>query len=55
MHDVIVKMGSRTIVDSDSLIAAVHAAVPNSVVAVTYLRGGEHRTVRVTLGSSSSS
>jgi putative serine protease PepD len=51
VSDIIVKIGDRAIVDADSLIAATHAATPNSTVAVTYLRNGVDTTVQVTLGS----
>jgi putative serine protease PepD len=51
VNDIIVKIGDRAIVDADSLIAATHAATPNSTVAVTYARGGTQTTVQVTLGS----
>ena len=53
--DIVIKFGSRTIVDADSLIAATHAAVPNSVVTITYFRGGQTATTPVTLGSAASS
>jgi putative serine protease PepD len=53
--DVIVKFGDRTIVDADSLIAATHAAVPSSTVAITYIRDGQSTTVQLTLGSAASS
>jgi len=52
--DVLVKFGSRKVVDADSLIAATHAAVPSSTVSVTYSRGGQQSTVQVTLGSATS-
>jgi putative serine protease PepD len=55
VNDIIVKIGDRAIVDADSLIAATHAATPNSTVAVTYLRDGTDTTVQVTLGSAVSS
>ena len=55
VNDVIVKFGSRTIVDADSLIAATHAAAPNSTVAITYKRNGQSATVSLTLGSAPSS
>jgi putative serine protease PepD len=55
VNDIIVKIGDRAIVDADSLIAATHAATPNSTVAVTYSRGGSQTTVQVTLGSAVSS
>ena len=53
--DVLVRFGDRTVVDADSLIAATHAAVPNSTVTITYLRGGKQATVQVTLGSATAS
>jgi putative serine protease PepD len=55
INDIITKFGSRPIVDSDSLIAATHAAVPNSVVTITYFRGGQTATASITLGSAASS
>jgi putative serine protease PepD len=42
------------VVDADSLIAATHAAVPNSTVAVTYTRDGQRATASVKLGSATS-
>jgi len=53
--DVIVKMGNRVIVDSDSLIAATHAATPDSSVQISYLRGGATAATQLTLGSAISS
>ena len=55
VNDIITKFGSRAIVDADSLIAATHAAVPNSVVTITYFRGGQTATASITLGSAASS
>jgi putative serine protease PepD len=55
VNDIITKFGSRTIVDADSLIAATHAAVPNSAVTITYFRGGQTATTSITLGSAASS
>ena len=55
VNDIITKFGSRTIVDADSLIAATHAAVPNSVVTITYFRSGQTATTSITLGSAASS
>jgi putative serine protease PepD len=52
--DVLVKFGDRTVVDADSLIAATHAAIPNSTVTVAYLRGGRQTTTQVTLSSATS-
>ncbi|ABK53365.1 peptidase S1 and S6, chymotrypsin/Hap [Acidothermus cellulolyticus 11B] len=52
--DVIVQFGDRTIRDSDSLIAATHAAVPNSTVTIGFVRNGSRHTTQVTLGSASS-
>ncbi len=43
VSDIIIKFGNRTIVDADSLIAATHAAVPNSVVTITYFRARSDR------------
>jgi len=53
--DIIVKFDTRTIVDADSLIAATHAAVPNSTVTISYYRGGHTTTSQLTLGSAASS
>jgi putative serine protease PepD len=53
--DILVKFGDRTVVDADSLIAATHAAVPNSTVTVTYTRGDQRQTASVQLGSATSS
>jgi putative serine protease PepD len=50
--DVITKIGSRRIADSDTLVAAVRSYDPGTSVAVTYARGGATKTVNVTLGSS---
>jgi putative serine protease PepD len=55
VNDIITKFGNRPIVDADSLIAATHAAVPNSVVTITYFRGGQTATTSITLGSAASS
>ncbi len=52
--DILVKFGERTVVDADSLIAATHAAAPNSTVTVTYMRGGQRATASVQLGSATS-
>jgi putative serine protease PepD len=52
--DVLVKFGDRTVVDADSLIAATHAAAPNSTVTVTYVRDGDRATASVKLGSATS-
>jgi putative serine protease PepD len=54
VKDVIVKFAGRTVVDADSLIAATHAAAPDSTVAVTVVRAGQQQTFQVTLGSASS-
>jgi putative serine protease PepD len=55
VNDIITKFGNRTIVDADSLIAATHAAVPNSTIIITYFRGGQTATTSITLGSAASS
>jgi putative serine protease PepD len=55
VNDIITKFGSRTIVDADSLIAATHAAVPNSTITITYFRAGQTATTSITLGSAASS
>ena len=52
--DILVKFGDRTVVDADSLIAATHAAAPNSTVSVTYVRAGDRATASVKLGSATS-
>jgi len=52
--DVVVKLGDRSLIDADSLIAATHAAVPNSTVTIAYLRAGQQATAQVTLGSATS-
>lgn len=52
--DVIVNFNNRAVVDGDSLIAATHAAAPNSTVPVTVARAGEKKTIQVTLGSATS-
>jgi putative serine protease PepD len=54
VNDIVVKFGDRPLIDADSLIAATHAAVPNSTVTITYVRGGQQATVQVTLGAASS-
>jgi putative serine protease PepD len=53
--DILVRFGDRRVVDADSLIAATHAAAPNSTVTITYLRGGKQATAQVTLGSATAS
>jgi putative serine protease PepD len=55
LNDIITKFGNRTIVDADSLIAATHAAVPNSTITITYFRAGQTATTSITLGSAASS
>jgi putative serine protease PepD len=55
VNDIIVKFDTRTIVDADSLIAATHAAVPNSTVTISYYRSGHTSTAQLTLGSAASS
>jgi putative serine protease PepD len=52
--DIVVKFGNRPLVDADSLIAATHAADPNSTVTITYMRNGQQATAQVTLSSASS-
>lgn len=52
--DILVKFGDRTVVDADSLIAATHAAVPDSTVSVAYVRNGQRATTSVKLGSATS-
>ncbi len=49
--DVITKVGSRKTPDSDSVIAAVRSYRPGDTVNVTVLRGGDTKTLSVTLGS----
>jgi len=55
VNDIVTKFGSRAIVDADSLIAATHAAVPDSVITITYFRNGQSATAQITLGSAASS
>ena len=55
VNDIIVKFDKRTIVDADSLIAATHAAVPDSTVTISYYRGGHTTSAQLTLGSAASS
>lgn len=52
--DVIVQFGDRRILDADSLIAATHAAEPNSTVTIGFLRDGQRQQTQVTLGSATS-
>jgi putative serine protease PepD len=52
--DIVIRFGNRSLIDADSLIAATHAADPNSTVTITYLRGGQQASVQVTLGAASS-
>jgi putative serine protease PepD len=52
--DILVKFGDRTVVDADSLIAATHAAVPDSTVTVAYVRDGQRASASVKLGSATS-
>ncbi|MDQ1657513.1 MAG: putative serine protease PepD [Cryptosporangiaceae bacterium] len=47
--DEITKVGDRTVVDVDSLIAAIRDHDPGSKVQITYKRGGQVQTVTVTL------
>ncbi len=50
--DVITKVGEQKVESADALVAAVRSAAPNGTVSITYTRGGESKTVDVTLGSS---
>jgi putative serine protease PepD len=43
------------VTDADSLIVAVRANDPGATVTVTYTRGGQTRTTRATLGTSTAS
>ena len=49
--DVITHVGDTTITDADSLVATIRSHRPGDEVAVTYLRGGDTRTVTLTLDS----
>jgi putative serine protease PepD len=50
--DVVTKVNSRIISDSDGLVAAIRAYQPGDQVTITYVRGGSTHTTTVTLGSS---
>ncbi|HSK55327.1 MAG TPA: trypsin-like peptidase domain-containing protein [Jiangellales bacterium] len=49
--DVVTRVGDRQLADGDELVAAVRSYRPGESVEVTVSRGGETRTVEVTLGS----
>ncbi len=49
--DVVTKVDTRKIADSEELVAAVRSYQPGDKVTLTILRGGAERTVTVTLGS----
>jgi putative serine protease PepD len=49
--DVVTKIADRRVTGADSLVVAVRAHAPGSVVTVTYTRGGTTSTTRVTLGT----
>lgn len=48
---VITKLNDRVISDGDSLIAAVRSNAPGDKVSITYVDGGQTKTVEVTLGT----
>ena len=49
--DVITKIDSNLITSSDGLVATIRSYRPGDKVSVTYERGGDTQTVRVTLDS----
>jgi len=49
--DVITKVGDQVIDGADSLVATVRGQRPGQKVTITYVRGGQTKTVQVTLGS----
>jgi putative serine protease PepD len=51
--DVVTKVDDRRVTDADSLIVAVRAHDPGQTVTLTLTRNGSEKTVRVTLGQSS--
>jgi putative serine protease PepD len=51
--DVVTTVADRRVTDANSLIVAVRAHAPGSVVTVTYTRGGTQSTAQVTLGTAS--
>jgi putative serine protease PepD len=51
--DIITKLDAREIDSDDALIAAVRSHRPGDTVTLTYTRGGDTHTTRVTLGSDS--
>jgi putative serine protease PepD len=52
--DVVTKVDSRSIQDSDGLVAAIRAYQPGNKVTITYVRGGSTHTSTATLDSSTS-
>jgi putative serine protease PepD len=52
--DVVTKVDDRRVTDANSLIVAVRSHDPGEVVTLTLTRNGSEKTLRVTLGSSSS-
>jgi putative serine protease PepD len=52
--DVVTKVDERRVTDANSLIVAVRSHDPGEVVTLTLTRNGSEKTLRVTLGSSSS-
>jgi putative serine protease PepD len=50
---VVTTVADRRVTDANSLIVAVRAHAPGSVVTVTYTRGGTQSTAQVTLGTAS--
>ncbi|MDP9181729.1 MAG: PDZ domain-containing protein, partial [Actinomycetota bacterium] len=52
--DVVTKVDDRRVTDADSLIVAIRAHDPGAVVTLTLTRAGSQKTIKVTLGRSSS-
>jgi putative serine protease PepD len=52
--DVVTKVDDRRVTDADSLIVAVRSHDPGDAVTLTLTRNGSQKTIKVTLGSSSS-
>jgi S1-C subfamily serine protease len=51
--DVVVKFGGRAVTNSGDLVAAVRAAHPGDQVSIEWVRGSQHMSGTVTLGSQS--
>jgi len=49
--DVVTKVASQSVESADALVAAIRASQPGGTVEITYTRGSDTETVRVTLGS----